>query len=484
MNWSELSQLSKEEIKEVQNKKIVHFFQHEVPFSPFYRKMFEEKKINFNDIQTTDDLQKLPFTTKADIAPTEDDRAKPRQFILQPDEKLIKKYASKGKLIKILWGKITGQDVKRKLEWEYKPIHIHFTTGRSALPTAFVYSAKDVELLKETGERMLDVAKVNRDHVAINAFPYAPHLAFWLAYNALTHLGMTSVQTGGGKIMGTTKIMDAIERMKAGLLVIIPGYCYHLMRVAVKEKRDFSGLKTVITGGERASAGYKDKLKGLLSELGAKDVKILSTYAFTEGKTAWVQCHEQSGYHLYPDLGFFEVVDKDGKRVKDGEPGELVYTSLGWNGTVVVRYKTGDMTEGIEYDKCQYCGKTVPRIKMDLQRNTDIKEFQLTKLKGELVNLNDFYPLLSGIRELEEWQVEIRKKNNDPYEIDEIIVHLAPKAGVSFDELKVRISKELHAQIFITAEIVEKPLNDLLQMLGMETELKEKRIIDNRPKDK
>ncbi|MCH7928426.1 MAG: hypothetical protein IID03_10665, partial [Candidatus Dadabacteria bacterium] len=71
---------------------------------------------------------------------------------------------------------------------------------------------------------------------------------------------------------------------------------------------------------------YKEKLKGLLSELGAKDVKVLSTYAFTEGKTAWVQCHEKSGYHLYPDLGFFEVVDKDGKRVKDGEPGELVYT--------------------------------------------------------------------------------------------------------------------------------------------------------------
>ncbi|MCH7492392.1 phenylacetate--CoA ligase family protein [Patescibacteria group bacterium] len=483
MKWTDLSYLTRDQIKQEQNKMVAYFFSHELPYSPYYRELFKKNNLKFSDIKTTDDLQKIPFTSKLDIAPTEDDRAKPRQFILQPDEKLIKKYASKGKLLKILFGKLTGQDVKRKLEREYKPIHIHFTTGRSALPVAFVYSAKDVDLLKESGERMLDVAKISRDDVAINAFPYAPHLAFWLAYNALTHLGMTSVQTGGGKIMGTTKIINVIERMKAGLLVIIPGYCYHLMRQAVKEKRDFSGLKTVITGGERASAGYKEKLKGLLSELGAKDVKVLSTYAFTEGKTAWVQCHEKSGYHLYPDLGFFEVVDKDGKRVKDGEPGELVYTSLGWNGTVVVRYKTGDMTDGIEYDKCQYCGKTVPRIKMDLQRNTDIKEFQLTKVKGELVNLNDFYPILSGIKELEEWQVEIRKKNNDPYEIDEIVLYLVFQSGVNYEDLAARIGKEIKDQMFITVITVQKPLNELLEMLGMETELKEKRIVDNRPQD-
>lgn len=484
MNWSELSKLPKEGIKELQNKKLAYFIKHEIPYSPFYRKMFEENKISFDEIKTIDDLQKLPFTSKADLAPTEEDPAKPRQFILQPDEKLIKKYASKITLMKILWGKITGKDVKRRLEWNYKPIHTHFTTGRTALPTAFVYSARDIEVMREAGERMLDVAQVSRDLVAVNAFPYAPHLAFWQAYNALTKLGMTCIQTGGGKIMGTKKIMDAIERLKAGLVIFIPGYGYHLLREAVKEKKDFSGVKIIISGGERASMGMKEKVKGLLKELGAKEPKYLSTFAFTEGKTAWIQCHEKSGYHLYPDLEYFEVIDKEGKRVKEGEPGELVYTSLGWRGSVVLRYRTGDMTEGIEYEPCPHCGKTVPRIKVDIQRSSEIKEFNLTKIKGELINLNEFYPLLSGIQEIEEWQVEIRKKNNDPYEIDEIVVYMAPKTGASFDELKDKVSKELHSRVFITAIFVEKSLPELLQMLGMETELKEKRIVDNRPKDK
>lgn len=484
MNWQKLSHLPYEEIKDLQNKKFANFVKHELPFSPFYRDLFEKNNIDFNEIQTTDDLQKVPFTAKADLAPTKEEPAKSRGFILQPDEKLIKKYASKSKLVKIIWGKLTKQDVKRKLEWEYKPIHIHFTTGRTALPTPFTYSARDVEVLKEAGEKMLDVAQVSRDLVAINAFPYAPHLAFWQTYNAFIKLGMTAVQTGGGKIMGTQKIMDALERLKAGLLVFIPGYGYHLMREAIKQKKNFSNLKVVISGGERASPGLKEKVKGLLSELGAKDLRFLSTYAFTEGKTAWIQCHEQSGYHLYPDLEFFEVVDKDGKRVKEGEPGELVYTSLGWRGTIVLRYRTGDMTEGIEYNPCPHCGKTVPRIRMDIQRTSEIREFNLTKVKGELINLNQFYPVLSGIPEVEEWQVEIRKKNNDPYEIDEIVVYLAPKERVNFDELKAKVSKLIHNEVFISVEMIEKKLPELLQMLGMETELKEKRIVDNRPKDK
>lgn len=484
MQWHTLSHLSADELKALQNKKLAHFVRHELPFSPFYRELFEKHRISFGEINTTDDLQRVPFTTKADIAPTKEEPARPRQFILQPDEHLIKQFAPKSKLLKIVWGKLTGQDVKRRLEWEYKPIHMHFTTGRTALPTPFVYSARDVEVLKHAGERMLDVAGVPRTLVAINAFPYAPHLAFWQTYNALIQVGITSVQTGGGKIMGTQKIMDAIERLKAGILVFIPGYAYHLMREAVKQKKDFSSVKYVLTGGERASPGLREKVKELLNQLGAKDPIFLATYAFTEGKTAWIQCHEKSGYHLYPDLEYFEVIDKDGKRVKDSEPGELVYTSLDWRGSVVVRYRTGDMTQGIDYESCPHCGKTVPRIRMDIQRNSEIKEFHLTKVKGELVNLNQFYPVLSGIPEIEEWQVEIRKHNNDPYDIDEMVIYLAPKAGVSFSELQAKVGKLVRNEVFVSADIVEKKLPELLEMLGMETELKEKRIVDKRPKNK
>ncbi|PIY96723.1 MAG: hypothetical protein COY66_03360, partial [Candidatus Kerfeldbacteria bacterium CG_4_10_14_0_8_um_filter_42_10] len=321
LNWRKLSHASEEEIKKIQNKRLKYLIKHEIPYHPFYREWFKKNNLSFNDIETTDDLVKLPFVSKADIAPTEEDRGKPKQFMLQPDEELIKKHASKGKLLKIIGQKILKKDVKRKLEWEYKPIHLHFTTGRTALPTPFGYTARDLEYLKESANRLLDVINIDRNQVAINAFPYSPHLAFWLAYYGLTTIGMTSLATGGGKVMGTQKIMDAIERLKAGLILFIPGYCYHLLREAVKQKRDFSNVKYVIFGGERVSDGLRMKVKEFLKELGAEDVQIFATYALTESKTAWIQCTEESGYHIYPDLEFFEVIDKEGNRVKAGEPG-------------------------------------------------------------------------------------------------------------------------------------------------------------------
>ncbi len=482
MKWSKISKLPKEEIKKLQNKQLAYLIKHEIPFSPFYSKMFKDNNLKFSDIKNVDDLQKLPFTSKEDLLATKEDPAKAKKFILQPDEKLLKKHAPKGKLAKMIWGKITKKDVKRELELEYKPIHIHFTTGRSTDPITFTYSARDIYYLQEAGERIFDVAGVSRDLVGMNAFPYAPHLGFWQVYNGFIKTGLTSIQSGGGKIMGTQKIIDAIEKMKVGFIAFIPGYGYHLIRQAVKQKKDFSGLKILVSGGERASMGMKLKTKELLKRIGADDVRFVSTYAFTEGKVAWVQCHESSGYHLYPDMEYFEVIDKDGNRVPDGQPGELVYTSLNWRGTVVLRYRTGDMTKGIEYEPCAHCGKTTPRIKMDIQRTSEIKEFNLTKVKGEFVNLNDFYPLLTSIKEVEEWQIEIRKKNNDEFEMDEIVLYVAPKDGTDFEQLKSKLNHELHSQIFVRANIIEKPLDELLQMLGMETELKEKRIIDTRPK--
>lgn len=482
MQWTKISQLNQESLKALQNKKLRQLLRHQIPYHFYYRQLFEKNNLSFSDFQTIDDLIKLPFTSKADIAPTEEDQGKPRQFILQPDEHLIKKYAPKSKLVGLLIGKLLKKDVKRKLEWEYKPIHLHFTTGRTALPTAFGYTQYDLEKLKESGERMFNVINVSRDLVAINAFPYSPHLAFWLAYYALAHIGMTSLATGGGKIMGTQKIIEALERMKAAILISIPGYCYHILREALEQKRDFSQIQYVIFGGERVSPGLREKAKTMLKKLGALNPQIFATYALTEGKTAWIQCNENSGYHLYPDLEFFEVINENGERVKEGERGELVYTALDWRGSLVLRYKTGDICQGIEYEPCSYCQRTVPRIKPDIQRKSEMKEFQLTKVKGELINLNNFYPLLSGLKNLEEWQVEISKKNNDPYEIDEITVYACPREGVDFKQLKIEIQKKIQDEIQISAQVKKIELNKILEKLGMETELKEKRIIDIRPK--
>jgi len=478
MDWKRISHLTKFGIRRLQNKKLRAFMK-QLHFHPYYSALFKRNGIAIDEIKSTDDLVKIPFTTKDDIAPTKADLGKPRKFVLQPTEELLKKYA-KWKLACLFLKSFSPGSVKCLLEQEYKPIHLHFTAGRTSLPVPFLYSKYDIEKLREAGKRMMNVFGVGKDAVAVNSFPYVPHLAFWQAFFGLNAAGLLALHTGGGKILGTKKIADSIQGMKASLIIAMPGYAYHLIRTAAEQKKNFSSVKHMILGGERVALGLRDKLRGLLEKMGAKNPAILATYAFTEGKVAWPECSEGRGYHLYPDMEFIEIIGKDGERVEEGEKGEITYTALDWRGSVVLRYKTGDIGKLIS-EKCE-CGRTTSRIDPEIERKSEIKGLKLVKVKGTLVNLNLFFPLLMGNKDIEEWQVEIKKKNNDPYEVDELAIYVAPRKRADFSKLKENLGIMIKRELDVTPIIIKMDLKELLRKLGMETELKEKRIIDTRSK--
>ena len=456
-------------------KESLNFIKNQIPYHPFYRNVFKKNKISFSDIKTTDDLKKLPFTTKEDVAPTAKEPKKFLEFVLQPNKDLIVKHASINKKIKVIFN-------KNQMYYEYKPVHLHFTTGRTANATPILYTCSDLSRLEESGKRMIDMLNISRNEIIINAFPYAPHLAFWQTFYAAKGANLLSLHTGGGKVLGTEKIINSIESMKATCLAGMPGYIYHLIRTAKGLKGNFGSLNLVVFGGERVPIGLRDKIKDDLASIGSKKSRVLSTYAFTEGKSAWLECSEESGYHLYPDFEFIEIIDKNNVNVNEGEKGEIVYTSLDWRGSVFLRYKTGDITKGLYYEKCPHCKRTLPRIDGAIERSSEYKEFKLAKVKGSFVNLNIFFPIMIAHKDVEEWQVEIRKKNNDPYEIDDLIVYVTPKKKANFEKLKNDLKNKIIAATEVTPKIVKLDLKELLKRLGMETELKEKRIVDSRKK--
>ena len=470
-NWETLSRLPRRKIENIQNKKLRFFIKHLLPFHPFLRDHLKKHAIQSSDIQNTADLQKIPLISKQDILPTENIPDKPRQFILQPDTAAIKKHYPKSRLIKYM---ITG-NLHESLEREFKPIHIHFTTGRSSAQIPFLYSARDLATLAQTGSRIFQTAGLAKEDIVVNAFPFAPHLAFWQVQKATEAVGIRCLHTGGGKILGTEKILNALQKMEATILISLPGYGYHLVKEAKRQGRNFPKLRHIIFGGERVSPGLREKIKGMFP-----DVTILSTFASTEAKTAWVQCHEESGYHLYPDLEFVELVDEEGRRVKEGQPGEIVYTALDWRGSTVMRYRTGDMCAGLTYEPCTHCGRTTPRLHYEIERKSEHKELRLSKVKGELVNLNAFYPLLNGMKEIDEWQVEIRKKDNDVFELDELHVNVACVHGEECTACDVMVEEYVARELAVRPVVNMHDRQLLINALGMESELKEKRIVDRR----
>ncbi len=485
--------LPAKQYRAAQEQHMVRYIRERVyPYSPYYRELLDHFRIKPSVIKTLKDMSCIPFTTKADIAPLPEDPDIPMSLILRPTPERIKEarisLRIKQRYSRLIRGK---KGYAAAMDSEFLPIHYHFTIGRTALPTPILYTQYDLQRMRECGRRLFELMELKREDMVINAFPFAPHLAFWMTYYAAEAAGVPALHTGGGRILGTHRILEALERLEGTVLAATPSYAYHLMRLAASEGRDFSHLHTLIMGGDRLPDGLKKKILELLGKVGAENAVVASTYGFTEGRVAWSECRpsarskeESSGYHLFPDMELIEIIDPEsGKRLEDGEDGEIVYSTLDWRGSVLLRFRTGDLVKGgLDFSPCPYCGRSLPRLGLEINRTSQYKEFELTKLKGTLVDLNAFYPMLSGHKDVLEWQLEIHKHNDDPYDLDELYLHVTPAEGMSKKYLERELQELLQREIEVApTRIVFHSLPRLLQRLGLDTKGRERRFVDRRP---
>lgn len=489
-NWD---RMSADEQREYRDRKLSWFVRTNLyPFSPFYRKVFDEAGVSPDDVRSVADLRRLPFTYKADIAPSADDPYRYQQFVLDPDEKSIERRASRGMRAKMAFDRLfKGQDYVTKELWsEYSAVHVQFTTGRTGRPTPILYARSDVERMAEAGRRIVELAGVGtridyRDVRIVNAMPFAPHLGFWIVAVGLERAGLLSLNTGGGRVMGTGRIINAVSSMQATGIIGMPGYVYHLMRTASGEGADLSSLRLVILAGDRVPGGMKESLAELLEGMGAADVCILSALGFTEARRGYSQCapDADTGYHLYPDMDYFEIIDPETEEpVADGEDGELVYSCLDGRGTCVIRFRTGDFVKGgIVHEPCPSCGRNVPRLGSDISRTGKDKLFTLTKLKGTLVDQDAYFEVLAQNPDVREWQVEIGKAGGDPYDMDVLDVYVALAEGADESKVREAINSGLLAATEVKPNRIEvMGYESLVERLGVKGGMKELHVVDTR----
>ncbi len=479
------------ETKRYQLRLLKRFLRDQVlPFSPHYRRLFDAGKIpDWQDLKDPSDLTRLPFTTKEDLLPSIDRDTGPRDFILQPSKELIQQRLALSTKLKFLTRKLLrGQEqLQQELLREYNPSQIFFTTGRSASSIPFFLTPYDQALLRETGRRIVRVLGLTpQEDKVLSFFPYAPHLAFWQVASCAEAGGVLTLNTGGGRAMGGSRILDLMQRMQPTAIVGMPGYAYHLLRSAHARGAKLHSIKKVALGGEAVSPHLKSKIIGLLEEMGAENPKVASVFGFTEARQCWAECTgaDNTGFHLSPDLSIMEIVDPEsGEILPDGESGELVYTTLDGRGSALIRYRTGDLIEGgITWDRCPGCSRRLPRMSSIVRRVSNVKNLELSKIKGTYVNFNTLIEILDNETGIEEWQIAISKADNDPFEVDELNLHLAMSKGAEFAGLHDRIQRRAKtaAEIQFNGIHVHN-LDEMLNRVGMETETKEQRILDLRP---
>ena len=297
-------------VRNLQAEKLRRYLRTTVlPFSSHYRELFRENNLDADSFRTLDDLQRLPLTSKADLLSTPDNPKKIRDFILAPDKAQLARRPST-----ILQALLHGRAAAaRQLEREFRPVFMTCTTGRSAESVAFTYSNHDLANLSLAGKRIFEICNAEPDFRLLNTFPYAPHLAFWLAHYGGMEFTNFVLSSGGGKVLGTDGQLRFMRQLQPHVIMGMPTFLYHVLRQAAEEGLQCPNLRRIVLGGEKVAPGTRRKLARLARELGAGTVDVVATYGFTEAKMAWTECPcprgEQTGYHLYPDLGIVEVVD-------------------------------------------------------------------------------------------------------------------------------------------------------------------------------
>lgn len=477
--------LPAESIRELQGHRLRRYLRDQVlPFSRHYRELLAREGLSADDIRGVDDLAKIPFTSKRHLVDDPETGSRVQDFVLVPEESVLRRRPA------TVWKALRHgkAGAKAALEREYRPILMTSTTGRSTEPVPFLYTAHDLDILALSGRRMMEICQSDPSYRHLNLFPYAPHLAFWLAHHAGLGFGTFVLSTGGGKVMGTEGNLRLLDKIHPEALIGMPTFLYHVLSLAVERGLHLPQLRKIVLGGEKAPPGTRRKLRALCAELGAGQVDVMATYGFTEAKMAWPECpgsglEAPPGYHLSPDLGIVEIIDPEsGEVLGEGEPGEIVFTPLDSRGSVVLRYRTGDrISGGLVYEPCPACGRRTPRLVGEISRVTDVKRLRIGKVKGTLVNFNELENLLDNIDRVGAWQIELRKRNDDPLESDEIVVHVTPRGRVSRPALEREIEERFVALTEMTPNRIEfHSAEHLRRLQGVGRALKEERVVDHR----
>ena len=352
---------------------------------PFYKKSFDAAGITPKDIQTLDDLERLPFTTKQDLRDNY-----PYGMFAVPMEQVVRIHASSG------------------------------TTGK---PTVVGYTRRDVDTWADLMARSLSAAGAGSGDIIHNAFGYGLFTGGLGAHYGAERLGASVIPVSGGN---TKRQITIMKDFKPTILCGTPSYILHLAEVADEMGVDFKDLS--FTAGIFGAEPWTENMR---TELEAKlHLKAVDIYGLSEiiGPGVSIECkEEQNGLHVFEDHFIVEVIDPDTEKVlPPGAEGELVFTSITKEAFPVIRYRTRDISS-LNPTPCA-CGRTHIRMTKPAGRTDD-----MLIIRGVNVFPSQIESVLMESKKiLPHYQLEVDRKDN----LDTLTVKVEIDEGLFSDDIK------------------------------------------------
>ncbi len=429
---------------------------------PFYRERFRSLGLKADDIETVDDLVRLPTTAKNDYI------ADPDAFRLRPDD-LPADFA-----------------VEERVLWD-----IAYTTGTtSGRPSPFYNTTHDCYAILDQARRCNEAEGFRPDDRVANLYPMAgfPTGAFLSVVRSTMIAGLPVVHGLTGSANSEFKVrnslaeaIDKAARLKPTILWGVPSFVRRFLNEARRRQADLSAVRLVLTSGEPVPSALRKEMREQLSAMGAGEVNIKARYAFTEMQGGLVQCEEHAApQNVVPDLYYLEVLDPEtGARRRDGEEGMLAITHLHRRGTVLLRYLVGDVVT-LSREPCPACGRLGERVVATPRRVGN-----LVKCRGMLVNTDVILETLSAMEGIGEFQLLFRREDR-PGAMDEMVVriefdeHAAGRpgaAGWTGPKLREEVTRRVREAVSLRPEV---EFDGHGSIYDQERSIKAKRVVDSR----
>lgn len=419
---------------------------------PYYRKVFGELGLQRKDLDTPENLVRLPVVDKAVWM------ANPEQFRLKLED-------------------LDDLSIQERSLW-----NVIYTAGSMDHPTPFYDTSHDHYARMAQMKRFAELTEIGQDDVVANLFPLTAiqHQGFLSAQYGAQGAGarMVAVTPGRGDeamLEGrhTEAAVRFVETHRATVLWGIATFVRRLVMCAQDIGADLSAVRLVFAMGEACPQPFREDLKARLEGLGASGVTVQNGYGFTEMQGPTYQCREGGAFHLpCPEFFHLEIVDSETHEpMPHGEEGLVVISHLNRRGTVLLRYALGDLSR-LMVDACPECGKTGPRFVCPPRRRG-----RMVKIKGLLVNPDNLDEVLRSIEGVEEYQSVVTKADAaDPFSMDILVVRLACAPEVR-ETIEPIIRDRLIQSIEITPRIEFTGRDDLM---GDDGRYKFKRFVDQR----
>lgn len=396
--------------------------------SDFYRQRFEAAGVRPEDIQSLEDIRKLPFTMADDLK-----EGYPFPLLAVPVSRVVRIHASSG------------------------------TTGKRKV---LAYTQKDIDDWLHFFARCYEMAGLtieDRVQIAVGYGIWTAGFGFQLGCEKF---GAMALPVGPGNVDMQCQFLVDLQ----STVMCCTASMGLLMAEEVKRRnlKDKIALQKMIFGSERSSDAMRKRIKELL---GLEDMFDIPGMTELYGPGTGLDCAKHEGIHYWADYYILEILDPATlEPVPAGEIGEMVVTTLSKEAAPLIRYRTRDLTRAVDH-RCS-CGNIFPMHDRILGRSDDMIIFRAVNIYPGQID-----EVLSTIPDANcEYQVHFDRKEDGK---DYMTVKLECCDGFDLTrtpELIKNVKDKIKKQIMVSCEV------DVVDYCSLpRSERKSKRFFDSRP---